>query len=57
MHLLRAPRVALTSTMPHANINQAQPGSGDLPLTITATFGSGKTKDVVTQAFTLTVVS
>jgi len=30
---------------------------GTYPLTITATFGRGKTRDVVTQAFTLTVVS
>ena len=30
---------------------------GTHPLTFTATFGRGKTKEVVTQAFTLTVVA
>jgi len=30
---------------------------GTYPLTITATFGRGKTKEVLTQEFTLTVVS
>jgi hypothetical protein len=40
-----------------AVISGTPSATGSYPVTITATFGKGKTKQLVSQAFTLTVVS